>query len=187
MLSTPLDASYLVALQQYLQYQVLVDPPFGIGIFPDSIHIGKWQASPEYAPPVITLHIGDPKETADSGRKEWRHEMRPGTEEMTGGSCATSTWDYRYSIHISFYMTRTGQEQTEAITQGSRLAQWMAKKVNEANVRTLIAYGLAYPSDFGETPFNAKVIAIEAREGGGPGSYIAKSVLFIEHLVYRSA
>lgn len=179
----PLDISFLNALAALLKDKAVSSPPTDIIIDDTSIKVGRWQANPEKAAPVITLHIGDPEATESSG---WAHEFRKGSGEIAGNCCA-GLWDYRYTIHIRYFMTRTREAQDEALEKGSRLAQWVASHAGQCvSTAELVSYGMQSPSDFGETSLMHQILRIETREGGGPRSYISNTVLFIQQLVSRS-
>lgn len=139
------------------------------------IQVGKYQASPELHTFIATLHEGDPKDSSRSGDKDWCHEV-DGKWPMEMPTCE-EYWNYRYTLHLQYFMTQTGETQDVALEQGRALTQWFRQKVNAAKVGVLDLV----ESDFDETPLRQYVKKVEVSEGGGPtGSYIEKAVLFIE-------
>ena len=174
---TTLAEEYITALVRHLNSHALSDPPWEIhkGFIQD----GRYQASPEAYTYVATVHEGDPKDASRSGNKDWRHEVDDkAVMEMPG--CA-SQWLYRYTCHIQYFMTRTGEDQDEALRKMRRLTQWFREKINLGTVTELALT----TSEFGEFAYFQQVRSIEVSEGGGPSaSYIGRSVLFIEQRVH---
>lgn len=178
-----LDIAYLMALADFLRDRAESEPPADVEIVDELINVGRWQDSPEREGPVITLHVGNPRDEAGSGKKDWRHEMIEGSQEIGGESCTSALWHYRYCVQMQYYMTRSGEDQQRSLELASRTTQWLHRQLSRCPRSELYARGMPVVTVYGERHIQHMVVSIEFREGGGPGSYIQSSLLFIEQLV----
>jgi len=170
---------YVTKLAEYLNAQ-LVNHPIP-GVTGGLIHIGRYQDDPTEHTFIATVHEGGPMNVTKTGHQSWKHEINNDfPEEMSGGEPCSSYWTYRFNIKIDFYMVDTGEDQTEARQRGMLVAQWFRYWVHLATPSEI---GMSQ-SDYNEIALSTKPVAIEMIEGGGPGSYIEKALLYIEMITY---
>lgn len=184
-LSVTLNDSFCSALRSFLAAKSVSDPPTGITLTTTNFVYGRYQASPEDIVPIVSVHVNNPLDASDSNNYDWRHERRANGGEMGGpGGCAAGMWDYRFSVRLQYFMTRSGESQDDALDKGYRMAQWLVHTIGDGSIGIFeSSYGFQRTSDFGETALKYTVSHFETHEGGGPGSYIMRATIFLEMLV----
>jgi hypothetical protein len=174
----------LEALEAFINDMFQKQPPPGIAEL--NVHIGRWMDSPEKVSPIITLHENNQQDTGGAGKEDWPHERATGSDniqEMMGDTSTFSMY-YRYSAQFQYFMTRSGENQEEALEKSRVIHAWLVRLFNAASISTLSKYGLQLPTDYGETAYWMRLNHYNVREGGGPPrSFIFRSTFFLTQLV----
>lgn len=181
--------AYLQALKVYLDLAYQTEPPANGTI--GTLKIGLYQADPEGNPAVITLHTHNPfdesyadvhwqyikNQDSHGAGADQGYQVMGGQREMGGGGL----YDYWWWLKLDYYMTRTGATQTEAWVDNDTLVSWLVNQIGAAQPGIL---GMGEVD--GAQLISTWVISVVNREGGGtPSSYIWKTLIKIQGVVYR--